>query len=104
VASPVEVTNVTPDHELLARFVAGDWSAGVELRARYETTAYAIAYSALRDSAGADSAVAEAFRALPAAARIEATRTQSVASWISELVHGAALRLLSAAPSPTGGD
>jgi len=95
---------VTPDSELLARLAAGDWSAGVTLRARYETTAYAIAYASMTDSIGAETAVAEAFRELRSIADGATPQMRSVASWISELVHGAAHRALRAVPSPIGGD
>lgn len=86
----------TPDGTLVKRLAAGDRSALRELRVRYGTTAYAVAYSVVVDPEDAEAVVSEAFaRALGEAADFTANG-DGVAAWISRLTREAAEQFRSA--------
>jgi RNA polymerase sigma-70 factor (ECF subfamily) len=81
-----------PDRTLVKRLAAGDRSALRELRIRYGTTAYAVAYSVVVDPEDAEGVVSEAFaRALGEAGEYTANG-EGVAAWISRLTREAAER------------
>lgn len=88
------VPSPTPDGTLVKRLAAGDRSALRELRVRYGTTAYAVAYAVVVDAEEAEGVVSEAFaRALSEAAEYTANG-DGVAAWISRLTREVAERFL----------
>ena len=83
----------TPDGTLVERLAAGDRSALRELRLRYGTTAYAVAYSVVVDPEEAEAVVSEAFARAFGEAGTYAANGDGVAAWISRLTRDAAMRL-----------
>lgn len=87
----------TPDQTLLRRIAEGDRAALRELRLRYGTTAYAVAYSVVIDPETAESAVSEAFARAWQEAGVRPSNGVSAGRWISRLTREAAGRLLRSA-------
>lgn len=80
------------DRDLLRAVAAGDRAALRELRVRYGTTAYAIAYSVVVDPEQAEEAVSNAFALAYGRAREYVGRSIGVGAWISQLTREAAAR------------
>ena len=83
----------TPDGVLIKRIAAGDRSALRELRLRYGTTAYAVAYSVVVDPEEAEAVVSETFARAFGEAGAYAANGDGVAAWISRLAREAAQEL-----------
>ena len=78
-------TTPLADQELVARVAVGDDVALNLLRARYERSAYAMAFGILGEPVGAEHAVSEAFlEAQRAAGRFD-PRGGSVRAWITAI-------------------
>ena len=83
----------TPDGILVERLASGDRSALRELRLRYGTTAYAVAYSVVVDPEEAEAVVSEAFAQAFGQAGEYPANGDGVAAWISRLTREAAQRV-----------
>lgn len=84
---------LTSDRILVRRIAAGDRAALRELRVRYGTTAYAVAYTVVVDPELAEEAVSRAFALAWGRAKELPAAVSGVAAWISQLTREVAGRL-----------
>lgn len=86
---------VPSDRELLDRIATGDESAVHALRARYETTVYALAYGILGDAVDAEHVVAETFLATQWQRR-RPLGEEGVPAWLRAAARARSMALLGA--------
>lgn len=79
-----------PDAALLDSIAVGNRAALLELRARYSTTAYAVAYGVVTDPELADEAVTRVFERVWIEAGGADRHRGSTARWIAELTRAEA--------------
>lgn len=84
---------LTSDRVLVRRMATGDRTALRELRLRYGTTAYAVAYTVVVDPELAEEAVSRAFALAWGRAKELPAGGDGVAAWISQLTREVAGRL-----------